>query len=38
MEPFLANRSYCCVDLAHAMRERPASVGKYVDFHFTSIA
>ena len=23
MEPFLANRSYCCVDLVHAMKERP---------------
>lgn len=30
MEPFLANRSYCCVDLAHAMKVRPQSVGKYV--------
>lgn len=26
MEPFLANRSYCCVDLAHALAERPAFV------------
>ena len=30
MEPFLANRSYCCVDLAHAMKERPESVGRLV--------
>ncbi len=28
MEPFLANRSYCCVDLAHSMRVRPESVGR----------
>ena len=28
LEPFLANRSYCCVDLAHAMKERPAFVGR----------
>lgn len=24
MEPFLANRSYCCVDLGHVLKERPA--------------
>ena len=29
LEPFLANRSYCCVDLAHAMKQRPESVGRY---------
>lgn len=28
LEPFLANRSYCCVDLAHAMKVRPESVGR----------
>lgn len=28
LEHFLANRSYCCVDLAHAMKERPAFVGR----------
>ena len=27
LEPFLLNRSYCCVDLAHSMAARPASVG-----------
>jgi NADPH:quinone reductase-like Zn-dependent oxidoreductase len=27
LEPFLANRSYCCVDLAHAMKKRPETVG-----------
>ncbi|KAL7916747.1 putative polyketide synthase [Trichoderma velutinum] len=26
MEPFLANRSYCCVDLAHALQQRPEFV------------
>ncbi|KAG8162941.1 hypothetical protein KVR01_007419 [Diaporthe batatas] len=24
MEPFLANRSYCCVDLGHVLAQRPA--------------
>jgi NADPH:quinone reductase-like Zn-dependent oxidoreductase len=28
MEPFLANRSCCCVGLAHAMKERPELVGR----------
>ena len=28
MELFLANRSYCCVDIAQAIRERPAVVGR----------
>ena len=28
MEPFLANRAYCCVDIAHAMKVRPESVGR----------
>ncbi|KAK3687394.1 KR domain-containing protein [Podospora appendiculata] len=28
LEPFLANRSYCCVDLAHALRERAPYVGE----------
>jgi NADPH:quinone reductase-like Zn-dependent oxidoreductase len=28
LEPFLANRSYYCVDLAHAMKERPEAVGR----------
>ena len=28
LEPFLANRSYCCVDLAHFMKERPESAGR----------
>ncbi|KAL8736136.1 MAG: hypothetical protein Q9181_002526 [Wetmoreana brouardii] len=30
LEPLLANRSYCCVDLAHAMKERPESVGRII--------
>ena len=30
LEPFLANRSYCCVDLAHAMSQRPESVRRLV--------
>lgn len=30
LEPFLANRSYCCLDLAHAMSKRPESVGRLV--------
>ena len=29
LEPFLANRSYCCVDLAHTMSKRPESVGRW---------
>lgn len=27
LEPFLLNRSYCCVDLAHMLERRPGSVG-----------
>ncbi|KAI9741492.1 MAG: hypothetical protein M1818_004298 [Claussenomyces sp. TS43310] len=27
METFLANRSYCCVDIAHAIAERPVMMG-----------
>ena len=30
LEPFLANRSYCCVDLVHLMIERPKVLGRYV--------
>ena len=29
MQPFLANRSYCCVDVAHLMRKRPGHMNKY---------
>lgn len=28
MEPFLLNRSYCCVDLAHMTDKRPRQVGR----------
>ncbi|EHK97193.1 putative Phthiocerol synthesis polyketide synthase type I PpsC [Glarea lozoyensis 74030] len=31
LEPFLANRSYCCVDLAHAMKKRPETVGATIE-------
>lgn len=37
LEPFLANRSYCCVDLAHAMKVRPESVGRYVIIRFQTL-
>lgn len=30
MEVFLPNRSYCCVDIGHCIRERPVQVGRYV--------
>jgi NADPH:quinone reductase-like Zn-dependent oxidoreductase len=28
LEPFLLNRSYCCVDLAHMLERRPKHVGR----------
>ena len=28
MEPFLSNRSYCCIDLADTIRKRPAYIGR----------
>ena len=28
LETFLLNRSYCCVDLAHMIKERPEAVGR----------
>ena len=28
MQTFLANRSYCCVDIAHLTRERPTMMGR----------
>ena len=28
LETFLANRSYCCVDLVHTMEDRPEVVGR----------
>ncbi|QKX63237.1 uncharacterized protein TRUGW13939_10406 [Talaromyces rugulosus] len=28
LEPFLLNRSYCCVDLAHMLERRPEKVGQ----------
>ncbi|KAM0744888.1 hypothetical protein ACQRIT_000272 [Beauveria bassiana] len=28
LAPFLLNRSYCCVDLAHMLEQRPAQVGQ----------
>lgn len=31
MEPFLMNRSYCCVDLAHMIQKKPKQVGKILD-------
>ncbi|EON95815.1 putative polyketide synthase protein [Phaeoacremonium minimum UCRPA7] len=31
LEPFLLNRSYCCVDLAHTMQKRPAYAGKLLE-------
>lgn len=30
LEPFLKNRSYCCVDLAHMTKRRPTEVGRLV--------
>jgi NADPH:quinone reductase-like Zn-dependent oxidoreductase len=30
METFLKNRSYCCVDIAHAIQERPEKMGRWV--------
>ncbi|KAJ9133675.1 Thiolase-like protein [Pleurostoma richardsiae] len=31
LEPFLLNRSYCCVDLAHMMQKRPSAAGKLLE-------
>ena len=30
LEVFLPNRSFCCVDIGHATREKPVYVGRYV--------
>lgn len=28
MQPFLANRSYCCVDIAQLIRDKPETMGR----------
>ena len=31
MQTFLANRSYCCVDIAHLVRNRPKQMAEYAN-------